>query len=124
MLGVGDGFGQRRYEQLWNFVVVEILPDGEIGGVAKRAKDEGDAFLLDETPRLLDSLRRAVAVVDANQVDFAAVDAALFVNHPEVGRFRPADDAIGRSRPAVGHGLANLDLRAGDPGSVGGSDGA
>jgi hypothetical protein len=53
-------------------------------------------------------------MIEADEVDFAAVDPALVVDHLEVGQFRPADHAPRRGRPAIGHGLANLDFRVGD----------
>jgi hypothetical protein len=56
--------------------------------------------LLDELARLLDRLRRAVAVVVADEVDLAAVDAALLVDHLEVRGDRLADRAVGRGRAA------------------------
>ena len=65
---------------------------------------------LDQLARQLDRLRRAVAVVVGDEVDLAAVDAALVVDHLEVGGDRLADRAVGRGRPAVRHGVADLDL--------------
>src|SRR6185312_9609642 len=61
---------------------------------------------------------RRVAVIEAQQIDLAAVDAAFIVDHGDIGRFRAADRAIGRGRPAIGHGLADLDLAGADAGRV------
>jgi hypothetical protein len=36
---------------------------------------------------------KTVGVVQADEVDFAAVDAALVVDHFEIGQFRAADHA-------------------------------
>jgi len=66
--------------------------EAEVAMVKRMAADEPRiagtvAFvnLLDEAARLLDRLRRAVAVVDADEFDLAAVDAAVVVDHAEKG---------------------------------------
>src|SRR5208282_910715 len=59
-----------------------------------------------------------VTVVASDEVDLAAVDAALFVDHVEVGGLRLADRAVGRGWAAVGHGVADLDLGVADAGAV------
>ena len=105
-------------EQCRHLVVVEILPDRGIGWSAERVEEEGDLLLLDEAARLLDRLGRAIAVVDADERELAAVHPALFVDHLEIGGFGAANHAIGRERPAVGHRLADLDFRIGDAGRV------
>ena len=75
-------------EQLRDFVVVEILPDRDVGRCAERAEQERDLLLLDEAAHLLDGLRRAIAVVEADEVDLAAVHPALLVDHLEIGGLR------------------------------------
>ena len=102
-----------------HLVVVEILPDREVGRGAERVEEERDLLLLDEAANLLDGLGRAVAVIEADEIDLAAVHAALLVDHLEIGGLGPADHAIGGGRAAIGHGLADLDLRIGDAGRVG-----
>src|SRR5476649_677926 len=99
--------------------IVEILPDGQICHAPKRPENEGDLLLLDQAPGLLDGLGRTVTIVKADQVEAAAIHAARFVDHLEVSRFRPADDAVGRRRATVGHALANLDFTDGDARRVG-----
>ena len=42
--------------------------------------------LLDQLAYVFDSLRRAVGIVAHNEVDLAAIDAALFIYHGEIGR--------------------------------------
>ena len=106
-----------------DFLVVEILPNRDIGEPAERREDERDPFLFDETPRLFDGLRRAVAVVETEEIELAAVDAALFVDHLETRGFRPANETIGGRWTAVGHGLAKLDLGIGDAGRIDGPRG-
>jgi hypothetical protein len=90
-----------------------LTHDG-VGRSADGLEQERDMLLLDEAAKLLDRLRRAVAVVDADEGDLTAVDAALIVDHLEIGDFGAANHAIGRSRPAIWHGLADLDFRVGD----------
>src|SRR6202030_4266081 len=77
-----------------------------------------DLVLLDQLAHLLDGLRRAVAVVAADEGDLAAVDAAPFVDHGEIGGVHFADDPIGRSRAAIRHGIAELDFGIADAGPV------
>ena len=74
-------------------------------------KDERDALLFDEPPGLFDGLGRAVTVVEANQVELAAVDPALLVDQLEIGGLGPGDRAVGRSGSAVREALADLDPR-------------
>jgi hypothetical protein len=73
---------------------------------------------LDQLADLLHGLRRRIAVVIGDEVDLAAVDAALVVDHLEIGFFGLADDAIGRRRTAVRHDVADLDLGIGRAGVV------
>ena len=89
----------------------------------RRVEHKRDLFLLDEAADLLDGLGRAVAVIEADQIDLAAVDAALLVDHLEIGGFGLADHAIGGGGPAIGHGLTDLDFRVGDSRGVGGERG-
>ena len=118
MLGIAEHGGPGGDEQLRYLVVVEILPDRGVGRGAQGVEQERDLLLLDEAADLLDRLGRTVAVVETDQVDLAAVDAARFVDHLEIGGFGLADHAVGRGRPAIGHGLADLDFGIGDPGGV------
>ena len=60
--------------------------------------------------RQLDRLGRREAVIVGDEGDLAAVDAALVVDHLEIGDLRLADHAVGRGRTAIGHGLAELDF--------------
>ena len=65
-------------------------------------------------------LGRTEAVVEADQIEFSAVDAAHLVGHLAISDFRPPVHAVGRGGSAVRHGLADLDLGIGDAGRVGG----
>ena len=73
---------------------------------------------LDQLADLLDRLRRAVGVVIGDEIDLAAVDAALGVDLLEIGFFGLADHAVGGGGSAVGHDVADLDLGIGRAGVV------
>ena len=73
---------------------------------------------LDELARLLDRLGRAVAVVIADEVDLAAVDAAGVVDHLEIGGLGLADHAVSGSGTAIGHDVADLDFGIGRAGII------
>ena len=75
-------------------------------------------ILLDQLAYVFDGLRRAVAVVADDEVDLAAVDTAVVINHREVGRFRLTDGAVAGSRPAIRHRAADFDLGVGNTRSV------
>ena len=91
MLGVAKRSGAGGNEELWHLVVIAILPDRKVGRGAERLEQERHLFLLDEPPHLLDRLGRAVGVVDADEIELAAVDPALLVDHLEVGGLRAPD---------------------------------
>ncbi|KAG5719640.1 hypothetical protein E4T56_gene17499, partial [Termitomyces sp. T112] len=97
---------------------VQVLLDRGIGGRAERIEHGQHLVALDQLADLFDGLRRRVAVVIADEVDLATVDAALVVDHLEIGFFGLADDAIGRRRTAVRHDVADLDLGVGCAGVV------
>src|SRR5215831_10071471 len=77
---------------------------------SQRTENKQDLVTFNELARLLHCLVRAVGVVIADEVDPAAVDAALGVDLVEVGGIAAAEFAKGRGRPAVGHGIADLDF--------------
>src|SRR5206468_966205 len=77
---------------------------------AERLEDQEHLVALDQLARLLDRLRRTERVVIADEVDLAAIDAALDIVLVEIGRLRLADRAIGRRRAAIGHYVADLDF--------------
>jgi hypothetical protein len=89
-------------EQLRHLVVVEILPDRVVRRRAKAAEYEGDLLLLDQAAGLFDGLGRAIAVVEADEIDPAAVNAGDFVDHPEIGGLGAADHAVCGNRAAIG----------------------
>jgi hypothetical protein len=76
------------------------------------------AIAFHELPRLLDRPRRRERIVERDQRDLAAIDAAGCVDLPEIGRLHPAEPAERGERPAVWHGLADPDFGVGDAGAV------
>ncbi len=118
MLGIVELAGAGGDEQLGYLVVVEVTADGETCRRAERLEHRQHLVFLDQLAHLLDGLRRTVAVVAAEKVDLAAVDAALVVDHGEVGGQRLADGAVARRRAAIGQGVADLDFGVADARSV------
>ena len=99
-----------RDEQLRHLLGVHVFLDRGVVRGAEAVEDQQHFVVFDQPARLFDCLRRRVAVVVADERDLAAVDAALGVDLVEIGRERLADRAIGRSRPAVRHDVADPDL--------------
>ena len=62
--------------------------DRRIGRRAERLEHQQDLVALDQLARLLDRLRRAVGVVIGDEIDLAAVDAALGIDLVEIGCLR------------------------------------
>ena len=108
----------RGDEQLRNVLRVEIFERSRVGRRPERAEQKQDLVGLDQLARLLDRPRRTVAVVQRKQADLASVDAALLIEHLEIGRLGPADGAERGERAAVRHGLSDLDLGVGHAGAV------
>ena len=101
-------------EQLRDVLALQIFRDRGVMRGADRGEDQRDLVALDQPPRLLHRLRRRVAVVERDQIDLAAVDAAALVDHLEIADLALAERAERRDRPAIGHGLADLDFGCGD----------
>jgi hypothetical protein len=118
VFGVVPGVGTGNNEQLWHLPLVHITANCEVGRGAKRTEQQQNLLSLDQLARHFDGLRRAVAVIAADEVDLAAVHTALVVDHGEVGRLRFANGGVAGSRPAIGHYVANLDLRIGNSRTV------
>ena len=118
LFGIVPLVGAGGDEHLRHFVVVQIAADCAVGRRAERVEQRQHVVFLDQLAHHFDGLRRAIAVVAADEVDLAAVDAALLIDHVEVGGLRLADGAVGRSRAAIGHSVAELDLGVAGAGSV------
>ena len=97
-------------EQLRHLLGIHVFLDRRIGRRAEALENQQHFVALDQLARLLDGFRRAVAVVIGDEIDLAAVDAALGVDLVEIGGDRLADQAVSRGRPAVGIDIADLDL--------------
>src|SRR5690606_40941236 len=82
VLGVGAPLGcAGGDEHLRNLALVGVVPGGGGGGGAERLEEREHLLLLDQAAGLLDGLGRLVAVVADDDLDLAAVDAALLVVH-------------------------------------------
>ena len=105
-------------EQLRHLLAVEVFLNRRVRRGAERIEDDQDFVAFDQLARLLDRLRRAVGVVIADEIDLAAVDAALGIDLLEVRVLGLCDHAICRRRSAVGHDIADLDFSVGGAGVV------
>ena len=118
MLRIVPAAGAARREQLRDLLGVEVFLRGDVRAGAEHREHRQHLVALGEAPHLLDRLRRRIAVVHAEQLDLAAVDAALVVEHLEIGDLGAANRGIGGGRSRVGHGLPELDRRVGRAGVV------
>src|SRR5204862_109928 len=84
----------------WHFLAVQKFLDRCIRRRTDRAVEEQDLVAFDKAARHLHGLRRAVAVVERDQLDLATVDAARLAHGLEVGSAGRAHRAGGRNRPA------------------------
>ncbi len=62
---------------------------GGVGGGAERTEHHQHLVLLDQFAGLLDRLRRRIGVVERDEFDLAAVDAAFGIDLLEIGLLRP-----------------------------------
>ena len=97
-------------QQLRHALRVEIFVHGGLRRGAERAVQRQHFLLLDQPPRRLDAFRRAVGVVHGEELYLASVDAALFVQHLEIGFADPAEHAVERAGAGMRHGLSELDF--------------
>ena len=131
MLGIDDAFGLVRrhsrhgpvemfrvgpfgraaqHEELRHLLAVQVAVHRVVGGGAERAEHQQHLLLLDEFSRLLDRLGRRVRIVEADELDLAAIDAAFGIDLLEIGLLRPADDAEAGCRAAIGQRLPDADF--------------
>ncbi|MGY3078460.1 hypothetical protein ACVWZZ_004868 [Bradyrhizobium sp. LM6.10] len=89
---------------------IEIFLHGCVHGRADDLEGQEHLVAFDELANLLHGFRRRIGVVILDQIDLAAVDAALVVDHLEIGSLGLADRRIGRRRSRKRHRLAHLDL--------------
>ena len=115
---IGEARRAGRGQKLRHFSIVQIFLDRCIRRGTDDLEGGENLVAFDELAHLLDRLRRTVGIVVLNEVDLAPLDAALLVDHADIGGLHLADAAIGGSRTAEGNGLAELDLRVARAGVV------
>src|SRR5712675_1881417 len=110
LLGIIKPGGATRDKDMRNFLQINVLLDR--GFSCRPDNVEKHIYLVrfHKFANLLDRLWRIEAVVVGNEIDFSAVDAALIVDHFEVGGFGLANSGVSRCWPAVRHYIADFDL--------------
>jgi hypothetical protein len=86
--------GPRIQQQLRHALGIEIFMHGGLRRGAERAEQRQHFLLLDQPPRRFDRLGRAIGVVHREEPDLAPVDAALLVQHLEIGFTNPTEHTI------------------------------
>src|SRR5258708_37260431 len=77
---------------------------------AERAEQGQYLLLLDQPPGRLDRLWRTVSIIHGEEFHLASIDAAVFVQHPEIGLAHPTQYAIERAGTAMRHSLSKFDF--------------
>jgi hypothetical protein len=88
MFGIAPARSPGRDEQLRHLHVIQVFLDCRIAGCPERRENQKHLIALDQLARLLDCLRRAIGVVIGDEVDFAAVHAAIVVDHAKIRAHR------------------------------------
>ncbi|MNZ90010.1 hypothetical protein D3C78_1089590 [compost metagenome] len=109
-LGIVEPIRAHAQQDLRHLPGVHVALDGRVGRRAQVAVDRQHFVLLDQPAHGLGGARRRVLVVIGDQLDLAPADAAALVEHGEIGLVDLAQNAVGRARPAVGHGHAEPDF--------------
>ncbi len=110
LLGLAPLRRAGRHVEMRHLLLVDVFVDRRVGRCAQRVEQAEHLVLLDELARHLDRLGRRVAVIERDEVDLAAVDAAGVVDHLPEDLVSLADHAIGRRRTAVWAEMTDLDL--------------
>ena len=110
--------GAGRDEDLWHLLRVEVFLHSRAGRCAEAVENEQHLLLLDQAAGLLDRLRRRVGIVERDEVDLPSVDAALLIDHLEIGGVHDALCAVGRYGSGIGYRLSDRDLGIACPGVV------
>ena len=100
------------------FLVFMYFWIAEFGGVPSELKTNSTSSLSTSLRACSTVFGGLIGVVIADEVDLAAVDAAVVVDLLEIGGFGLADHAVGGGRSAVGHDVADLDFGVGGAGVV------
>ena len=109
--------GAGGHEQLRHLVLVEVVAHGEVVRGAERVDDREDLVLLDQPLGVRQRALRLVPVVVGDELDLAAVDAAVVVELLEEAVQRLGNRAVRRGRAAERIAAAELDGGVGDAGS-------
>jgi hypothetical protein len=103
---------------LGDFLRIEVFFHRRVGGRADGAEQEEDRVVLDQTAGRLDGFRGAVGVVERQNFNLTAVDAARFIHSIEISARGVSDRAGDRNRTAEWGGLAEPDFGGGGAGIV------
>src|SRR5208282_1938190 len=91
MLGIAPLGRTSGDKELRHFLRVHVLLDRGIARCAETLEDEKYLLLLDQLADLLNGPWRGISVVHTDEIDLAAIDPALVVDHLEVSGLRAAD---------------------------------
>ena len=108
ILRIAESLVGGRDKELGHFPVIQVFLDSNIHRPAQALKNQKDLVALNELARLFDRFRGIGAIVIADELDLASVDAALRIDLVEVSSFGLSDDAVRRDRTTVRHGVADL----------------
>ena len=113
-----------RQEQMRHLVCIDVFDHRRIRRGAEHRKQEGDIVAFDQLAGLFDGFRRVEGVVIIDEIDLAASDTALVVDHPEIGIRAFCDGAQSRDRPAQRRRASDLKLGGGNTWGIVGAGGA
>jgi hypothetical protein len=109
-LRIVEAAAASRDEDLRHLVLVEVFLHGDIGNGADGPDLGENAIVINELAGLFNRFRRAERILERDQVDLPAVDAALLVQHLEIADHDTAIARKGGRRPAIGNRLAYFDF--------------
>ena len=109
-LGIVEPLCAGGQEKVRNAFAVKVFLDRYVGRRSQRAGYRKNLVRLDEPSCLFERFRRTECVIERDQVNVAAVDAAKVVDHLEIGDLRQAVGGGRRCRAAVIGGGAELDF--------------
>ncbi len=118
MRGIIEDGCTRTDKEMGHLLLVDVFEHRHVGRRTDGIDEEQHFVAFDKASDLLDRLGWAIGVVEADEVDLAAVHAAVLVYHREIGRDRYRTRRIGRCRTAIGRGGPDLDFTIGGAGTV------
>ncbi len=110
VLRVVEFRGAGDHEQLRHLLLGQIPLDRRVDGGTGRSEHRQHLVAFDQLADLLDGLGRAARVIVGDEIDLAAVDAALGIDLLEVGDHRLGNIAGRGIRAAVRAHVADLDF--------------